>query len=93
MEAAYLALAALAREGLAVCRLCGHACGVDRSKVLGYCRTGTMARVASWGPHLGEGRDMAPAELVRVMIALQSQGCHNVNLVSPTHVPAFPRSP
>jgi putative pyruvate formate lyase activating enzyme len=31
-------------------------------------------------PHLG------PAELASIMVQLQHQGCHNINLVTPTHV-------
>ncbi len=34
----------------------------------------------------GRGRDVEPEELTRMMLSLQEQGCHNVNLVSPTHV-------
>ncbi|HPW54943.1 MAG: hypothetical protein KA072_07265 [Thermoanaerobaculaceae bacterium] len=110
-----------ARQALTACRLCGHACGVDRHRELGRCRTGTTAVVASYGPHHGEeavlsgwrgsgtiffswcnlgcvfcqnadlsqhgkGRKTAPAVLASVMLALQEQGCHNLNLVSPTHV-------
>ncbi|MEN6479648.1 MAG: radical SAM protein [Anaerolineales bacterium] len=33
--------------------------------------------------HVGE--DKTPAELARVMLRLQRQGCHNINLVTPTH--------
>lgn len=36
----------------------------------------------------GHGRDVDPVELARMMLSLQEQGCHNVNLVSPTHVTA-----
>ncbi len=36
----------------------------------------------------GHGRKVEPEELARMMLALQAQGCHNVNLVSPTHVTA-----
>ncbi|MCX5699866.1 MAG: radical SAM protein [Candidatus Omnitrophica bacterium] len=35
---------------------------------------------------LGKGRVYAFSELARVMLKLQSQGCHNINLVTPTHV-------
>ena len=34
----------------------------------------------------GRGRDVEPEELASMMLSLQDQGCHNVNLVSPTHV-------
>jgi putative pyruvate formate lyase activating enzyme len=35
---------------------------------------------------LGEGRKVTGEELAGMMLSLQSQGCHNINLVSPTHV-------
>jgi putative pyruvate formate lyase activating enzyme len=35
---------------------------------------------------LGHGREVEPEELAEMMLSLQAQGCHNVNLVSPTHV-------
>jgi putative pyruvate formate lyase activating enzyme len=34
------------------------------------------------------GREMEPNELAAVMLALQARGCHNINLVSPSHVVA-----
>jgi putative pyruvate formate lyase activating enzyme len=36
----------------------------------------------------GEGRDVGPEELAGAMLGLQRAGCHNVNLVSPSHVVA-----
>lgn len=37
------------------CRLCPRACGVNRLEgELGFCRTGRLARAASFGPHFGE---------------------------------------
>ena len=36
----------------------------------------------------GIGREVEPAELADMMLELQSQGCHNINLVSPSHVVA-----
>ena len=36
--------------------------------------------------HLGEGRDVTEKELAGVMLELQRMGCHNINLVTPTHV-------
>ena len=36
----------------------------------------------------GVGRAVEPAELAAMMLALQAQGCHNINLVSPSHVVA-----
>jgi putative pyruvate formate lyase activating enzyme len=36
--------------------------------------------------HLGEGTEATSDELAGMMLSLQAQGCHNINLVSPTHV-------
>ncbi len=36
----------------------------------------------------GVGREVSPDELAFIMIQLQEQGCHNINLVSPSHVVA-----
>jgi putative pyruvate formate lyase activating enzyme len=36
----------------------------------------------------GVGREVEPREIADMMLALQAQGCHNVNLVSPSHVVA-----
>ena len=35
---------------------------------------------------LGEGREVTTEELAAMMLFLQRRGCHNINLVSPTHV-------
>lgn len=35
---------------------------------------------------LGQGEEVEPADLARMMLHLQAQGCHNINLVSPSHV-------
>ncbi|MGC9529393.1 MAG: radical SAM protein [Candidatus Bipolaricaulaceae bacterium] len=35
--------------------------------------------------HLGQGREIPPAELAGWMLRLQRLGCHNLNLVTPTH--------
>jgi putative pyruvate formate lyase activating enzyme len=35
---------------------------------------------------LGEGREVTKEELAAMMLSLQTRGCHNINLVSPTHV-------
>ena len=34
----------------------------------------------------GEGNKIDREELARIMLSLQARGCHNINLVSPTHV-------
>jgi len=36
----------------------------------------------------GLGREVEPEELAAMMLELQAQGCHNINLVSPSHVVA-----
>ena len=36
----------------------------------------------------GIGREVEPEELASMMLTLQRQGCHNINLVSPSHVVA-----
>jgi putative pyruvate formate lyase activating enzyme len=35
--------------------------------------------------HLGRGDSISPARLARLMVSLQDRGCHNINLVTPTH--------
>ena len=44
-----------------------------------FCQNYTIA-------HLGEGRRVSDEELSRMMLRLQALGCHNINLVTPTHV-------
>jgi putative pyruvate formate lyase activating enzyme len=104
------------------CRVCPRQCGVDRMYgEAGKCRTGRLAMVSSYGPHLGEesplvgrhgsgtifftncnlkciycqnysisqlgeGMEVSKEELAKTMLFLQDKGCHNINLVSPTHV-------
>jgi putative pyruvate formate lyase activating enzyme len=33
----------------------------------------------------GEGDEVSPEELAGMMLSLQKRGCHNINLVSPSH--------
>ncbi len=35
---------------------------------------------------LGQGEEVEPEDLARMMLHLQAIGCHNINLVSPSHV-------
>jgi len=35
--------------------------------------------------HGGEGWEVTPEELGKIMLEVQDSGCHNINLVSPTH--------
>jgi putative pyruvate formate lyase activating enzyme len=46
-----------------------------------YCQNYTISQQ-------GEGRSVEPEELAEMMLHLQDEGCHNVNLVSPSHVAA-----
>jgi len=38
--------------------------------------------------HLGEGREVTPDHLAKIMLSLQEIGCPNINFVSPSHVVA-----
>ncbi|RMG60701.1 MAG: radical SAM protein [Deltaproteobacteria bacterium] len=38
--------------------------------------------------HLGEGREVTPEQLAEIFLSIQRMGCHNLNLVTPTHVVA-----
>jgi putative pyruvate formate lyase activating enzyme len=114
--------AAFAR--MACCDLCGQKCRLNRLQgELGVCRSGTRARVSSYGAHFGEedplrgwrgsgtiffsrcnlrcqfcqnyeisqsdaGQEVTPEELAAIMLILQAEGCHNINLVSPSHLVA-----
>ncbi len=44
-----------------------------------YCQNYTIS-------HLGEGKEVKPQELAQYFLTLQNLGCHNINLVSPSHV-------
>ena len=44
-----------------------------------FCQNHTISQ--SW-----EGTVVSPEQLAGMMLSLQSQGCHNINLVSPSHV-------
>jgi putative pyruvate formate lyase activating enzyme len=111
-----------AKKRLQQCDSCAWECGVNRSAgEMGQCQAGALARVSSYGPHLGEedplrgwhgsgtiffarcnlhcqfcqnydisqndaGLEMDVEELAAIMLLLQKRGCHNINLVSPSHV-------
>ncbi len=97
-------------------------CHVDRTiGETGFCRTGALAQVSSYGPHFGEepelvgrggsgtifmshcnlacefcqnyeisqcrdGEEVCAEDLAKMMLSLQRQGCHNINIVTPSHV-------
>jgi putative pyruvate formate lyase activating enzyme len=104
------------------CTVCPRACHVDRTTdETGFCRTGALAQVTSFGPHFGEepelvgrggsgtifvshcnlacefcqnyeisqcmdGKEVGAGDLAAMMLSLQRQGCHNINIVTPSHV-------
>jgi len=106
---------------LASCEICARTCGVNRLQdERGYCRSGRLAKVSSFGPHFGEeaalvgrggsgtifltncnllcifcqnydishlseGVEVAPERMAEMMLSLQQRGCHNINLVTPSH--------
>jgi putative pyruvate formate lyase activating enzyme len=110
-----------AEDILKECILCPRNCRVNRTAgEAGFCRSGDMSFVSSWGPHfgeerplvgrsgsgtiffslcnlgciycqnwtishLGEGEEISCEKLASVMMHLQEIGCHNINLVTPTH--------
>jgi putative pyruvate formate lyase activating enzyme len=116
--------AAQAWASLADCTLCPWECHVNRlDGKMGVCKAGSLARVASYGPHHGEekvlsgtagsgtvffsrcnqhcifcqnaeisqadaGEALDADQLAGVFLNLQSRGCHNINLVTPTHLVA-----
>ena len=111
-----------AYERLSSCDICAWECGIDRrAGEFGICKSGELARVSSYGPHMGEedplrgrrgsgtiffsrcnlrcqycqnhdisqndsGELVEPELLATMMLELQSHGCHNINIVSPSHV-------
>jgi putative pyruvate formate lyase activating enzyme len=114
--------AKVAYDQLSCCTTCAWECKVDRrAGKMGICRTGEVARVSSYGAHMGEedplrgwkgsgtiffgrcnlhcqfcqnydisqtdnGELAQPQEIAAMMLELQACGCHNINLVSPSHV-------
>ncbi|MBW6466258.1 MAG: radical SAM protein [Brevefilum sp.] len=44
-----------------------------------YCQNADISQLSS-------GQEVSPAELAGLMLELQGKGCHNINLVSPSHV-------
>ena len=110
-------------QALGDCQLCPRRCRINRlDDQRGFCTTGRLARVSSYGPHHGEERPLSGdngsgtiffascnlrccfcqnyeishdrenatevdnADLAAIMLELQRQGCHNINVVTPSHV-------
>ena len=51
----------------------------------GYCNLGCLFCQNYEISHLGEGREMSVERLAEIMLELQQNRCHNINLVTPTH--------
>lgn len=104
------------------CTVCPRKCRVNRlNDERGFCRTGYLPVVSSFGPHFGEeaplvghhgsgtvffthcnlaceycqnypisqcgsGDPVSCERLAGMMLVLQQQGCHNINLVTPSHI-------
>ena len=51
----------------------------------GYCNLGCIFCQNYTISHLGDGREMSFERLAEVMLELQQNRCHNINLVTPTH--------
>jgi putative pyruvate formate lyase activating enzyme len=104
------------------CRVCPRKCRVNRlDDERGYCRTGLLPVISSFGPHFGEepplvgnngsgtifithcnlscefcqnfdisqcdnGETVSCETLAGMMIHLQQKDCHNINLVTPSHI-------
>jgi len=60
---------------------------------LGNCNLGCIFCQNYTISHLGEGIEISHEKLADIMLSLQNTGCHNINLVTPTHqVPALVRA-
>jgi putative pyruvate formate lyase activating enzyme len=82
------------------CRLCPRQCEVDRlNNEKGVCQTGRKAKVASYNAHFGEEAPLVgrfgSGTIFFSFCNLRcsfcqnyeiNKGCHNINLVTPTHV-------
>jgi putative pyruvate formate lyase activating enzyme len=52
---------------------------------MGHCNLGCIFCQNYSISHLGEGVEMSFEKLADIMLSLQKEGCHNINLVTPTH--------
>ncbi len=104
------------------CTVCPRKCRVNRLEdERGFCRTGLLPGISSFGPHFGEepplvgtngsgtifvthcnlsceycqnydisqcgnGETVSCETLAGMMITLQERNCHNINLVTPSHI-------
>jgi putative pyruvate formate lyase activating enzyme len=104
------------------CTVCPRKCRINRlDDERGFCRTGLLPVISSFGPHFGEepplvgtngsgtifvthcnmsceycqnydisqcgnGETVSCETLAGIMITLQERNCHNINLVTPSHI-------
>ena len=104
------------------CTVCPRKCRINRlDDERGYCRTGLLPVISSFGPHFGEepplvgqkgsgtifvthcnlsceycqnydisqcgnGKPVSCETMAGMMIDLQQRDCHNINLVTPSHI-------
>ena len=52
---------------------------------MGHCNLGCAFCQNYSISHLGEGTEVSSEKLADIMLSLQKEGCHNINLVTPTH--------
>jgi putative pyruvate formate lyase activating enzyme len=52
---------------------------------MGHCNLGCIFCQNYSISHLGEGVEISFEKLADIMLSLQKEGCHNINLVTPTH--------
>ena len=52
---------------------------------MGHCNLGCIFCQNYSISHLGEGVEVSFEKLADIMLSLQKEGCHNINLVTPTH--------
>jgi putative pyruvate formate lyase activating enzyme len=107
---------------LETCTVCPRKCGINRlDNELGFCLTGLLPVISSFGPHFGEepplvgqngsgtifithcnlsceycqnydisqcgnSEPVSCETLAGMMIHIQQRACHNINLVTPSHV-------
>jgi putative pyruvate formate lyase activating enzyme len=114
--------AARAYDLLSSCSVCPRRCGARRLEdERGFCRTGLLPVISSFGPHFGEepplvgrggsgtifvthcnlactfcqnygisqcgqGSEISLEKMADMMLQLQKAGCHNINIVTPSHI-------
>ena len=80
------------------CVICPRRCGVNRYQEHGFCGADNMVKVSYYSLHMweepvknkkisidGYGKKISNKKLKEIMLKLQEDGAHNINLVTPTH--------